>query len=241
MPWAEGTVARSFEPQADALDAMAVAYLALPLGIFLIGWLELWAALPLCFCLLYALRPLLAAARGRGVRRRLQGWRGVLAIAVGCGWTLFGGTGHWMFANADWHIRDAVLHDLVVGAWPVGYGMEAGGATLLRAPIGYYLPAAFVGKAAGLPAAHVALAVWTAAGVALLAELPASEIEPYIEAQRATLQARLIEAGYGNVNINESVDTDLLGGLVVRIGARLYDTSLKSRLQRLQYAMKGAA
>ena len=31
------------------------------------------------------------------------------------------------------------------------------------------------------------------------------------------------------------------GGLVVRIGARLYDTSLKSRLQRLQYAMKGAA
>ena len=33
----------------------------------------------------------------------------------------------------------------------------------------------------------------------------------------------------------------LLGGMVVKIGARLYDTSLKSRLQRLQYAMKGAA
>jgi F-type H+-transporting ATPase subunit delta len=59
--------------------------------------------------------------------------------------------------------------------------------------------------------------------------------------QRQQLQARLIEAGYGNVNIHESVESDLLGGLVVRIGARLYDTSLKSRLQRLQYAMKGAA
>ena len=33
----------------------------------------------------------------------------------------------------------------------------------------------------------------------------------------------------------------ILGGLIVKIGARLYDTSLKSRLQRLQYAMKGAA
>jgi F-type H+-transporting ATPase subunit delta len=33
----------------------------------------------------------------------------------------------------------------------------------------------------------------------------------------------------------------LLGGLVVKIGARLFDSSLKSRLQRLQYAMKGAA
>jgi F-type H+-transporting ATPase subunit delta len=59
--------------------------------------------------------------------------------------------------------------------------------------------------------------------------------------QRQQLRARLIEAGYGNVNIDESVQPDLLGGLVVRVGARLYDTSLKSRLQRLQYAMKGAA
>ena len=53
--------------------------------------------------------------------------------------------------------------------------------------------------------------------------------------------AEIAEAGYGNVNILEQVEPDLLGGLVVRIGARLYDTSLKSRLQRLQYAMKGAA
>jgi len=64
---------------------------------------------------------------------------------------------------------------------------------------------------------------------------------PLNDVQRQQLRARLIEAGYGNVNIVEAVQPDLLGGLVVRIGARLYDTSLKSRLQRLQYAMKGAA
>lgn len=64
---------------------------------------------------------------------------------------------------------------------------------------------------------------------------------PLNNVQRQQLRARLIEAGYGNVNISEKVDADLLGGLVVRVGARLYDTSLKSRLQRLQYAMKGAA
>ena len=64
---------------------------------------------------------------------------------------------------------------------------------------------------------------------------------PLSEVQRQQLRARLIEAGYGNVNIQEQVEPDLLGGLVVRVGARLYDTSLKSRLQRLQYAMKGAA
>ena len=64
---------------------------------------------------------------------------------------------------------------------------------------------------------------------------------PISDVQREQLRARLIEAGFGNVNIQESVDPTLLGGLVVRVGARLYDTSLKSRLQRLQYAMKGAA
>ena len=64
---------------------------------------------------------------------------------------------------------------------------------------------------------------------------------PLTEIQRQALRARLIEAGYGNVNLVEQTDPSLLGGLVVKIGARLYDTSLKSRLQRLQYAMKGAA
>ena len=59
--------------------------------------------------------------------------------------------------------------------------------------------------------------------------------------QREQLRARLIEAGYARVNIIEQLDPSLLGGMVLRIGARLYDTSLKSRLQRLQYAMKGAA
>ena len=59
--------------------------------------------------------------------------------------------------------------------------------------------------------------------------------------QREAVRARLIEAGYGHVNIDEHVDPSILGGLIVRIGARLYDSSIKSRLQRLQFAMKGTA
>jgi len=59
--------------------------------------------------------------------------------------------------------------------------------------------------------------------------------------QRTQLRARLTEAGFGRVDIHERVDAALLGGLVVRVGARLYDSSLKSRLARLHHAMKGAA
>ncbi len=63
---------------------------------------------------------------------------------------------------------------------------------------------------------------------------------PLSDVQRESLRARLIEAGYGHVNIHENVDPAMLGGLVVRIGSRLFDSSLRSRLQRLKYAM-GAA
>ncbi len=68
-----------------------------------------------------------------------------------------------------------------------------------------------------------------------------STARPLTDVQEQALRARLIQSGYGNVNIVKEIDPSLLGGLVVKIGARLFDSSLKSRLQRLQYAMKGAA
>lgn len=64
---------------------------------------------------------------------------------------------------------------------------------------------------------------------------------PLTDVQRTQLTARLTEAGYSNVKLVERTDPSLLGGLVVRIGSRLYDSSIKSKLQRMQYAMKGAA
>lgn len=65
--------------------------------------------------------------------------------------------------------------------------------------------------------------------------------QPLTDLQRIQLHARLAQAGYGSVRLDETVDTSLLGGLTLKIGPKLYDTSLKSRLQRLQYSLKGAA
>ena len=64
---------------------------------------------------------------------------------------------------------------------------------------------------------------------------------PLTAVQRTQIAARLTEAGYSNVRLAETLDPSILGGLIVKIGSRLYDTSIKSRLQRLSYAMKGAA
>ncbi|WP_424134304.1 F0F1 ATP synthase subunit delta [Roseomonas chloroacetimidivorans] len=64
---------------------------------------------------------------------------------------------------------------------------------------------------------------------------------PLTATQRTQIVARLTEAGYSNVRLAETLDPSILGGLIVKLGSRLYDTSIKSRLQRLSYAMKGAA
>ena len=64
---------------------------------------------------------------------------------------------------------------------------------------------------------------------------------PLNDTQRNQIAARLTEAGYSNVRLVERLDPSILGGMILKIGSRLYDTSIKSRLQRLSYAMKGAA
>ena len=45
----------------------------------------------------------------------------------------------------------------------------------------------------------------------------------------------------GQVAVETRVDKRLIGGLVVRVGSRMVDSSLRTKLQRLQLAMKGVA
>ena len=62
---------------------------------------------------------------------------------------------------------------------------------------------------------------------------------PLSEAQSDALGAAMHQAMGGKVAVETSVDPALLGGLVVRVGSRMVDTSLRGKLQRLQLAMRG--
>ena len=64
---------------------------------------------------------------------------------------------------------------------------------------------------------------------------------PLGEAQRARLEDALKSALGSKVAIDARTDSTLLGGMVVRVGSRMVDSSLRSKLDRLQLAMKGAA
>ena len=41
------------------------------------------------------------------------------------------------------------------------------------------------------------------------------------------------------VAVSTRIDAGLLGGLVVKVGSRMFDSSLRTKLQRLRFAMKG--
>ncbi|MGE0724293.1 MAG: F0F1 ATP synthase subunit delta [Alphaproteobacteria bacterium] len=64
---------------------------------------------------------------------------------------------------------------------------------------------------------------------------------PLTEAQVATVTDALRRAVGSKVSVDLSVDPSLLGGLVVRVGSRMVDSSLRTKLQRLELAMKGVA
>lgn len=62
---------------------------------------------------------------------------------------------------------------------------------------------------------------------------------PLNERQMADVAARLRQVVGNDVTVNASVDPDLLGGMVIRVGSRMVDNSLRSKLQRLSLSMKG--
>lgn len=62
---------------------------------------------------------------------------------------------------------------------------------------------------------------------------------PLGDRQRQALAEALRRLVGGNVAVDVKVDPALLGGLVVQVGSRMIDSSLRGKLQRLQLAMKG--
>ena len=63
--------------------------------------------------------------------------------------------------------------------------------------------------------------------------------QPLSEPQLALLSDQLHRSAGRRVSVDARVDPGLIGGLIVKVGSRMVDGSIKSKLQRLQLAMKG--
>jgi F-type H+-transporting ATPase subunit delta len=72
----------------------------------------------------------------------------------------------------------------------------------------------------------------TTAELISAAPLPAAQVQ--------SIKAALTRAVGRDVALLGRVEPELIGGVVVRMGSRMYDASLKGKLDRLRVVMKGA-
>ena len=184
----------SRKPGLGLFDAAICLYLALPTLIFC-AWFEPVVA------------AILAAALGYGAYRSLKhaDWRRIdlpgstmaWLLPLAMAWVSLGGAGHLFYANFDWFTRDAILRDLSLSGWPPEYPTAGTSPLILRAPLGYYLPAATVGAIWNIQAADIALYIWTCLGFYLLLSAALSMFET--TAQRVACAVLLL--GFGGMDL----------------------------------------
>jgi F-type H+-transporting ATPase subunit delta len=80
-------------------------------------------------------------------------------------------------------------------------------------------------------AAHFGELLRRERGIVLAEVRTALDLDPE---QRAAVSERLAQLTGEKVEMNEVVDESLIGGIAVRIGDRLYDASVRNRLERLR-------
>lgn len=145
------------------LHRAAVAYLALPLAVWLVGWFRWWAGAPLAL--------LLAA----GLWKALSGrWRlprptraSAAVLLVGTVWVA-ATPALGFFPSHDWITHRAMFLELAQGGWPTylaGYAYDD--PPLLRYYLGWYMAPALAGRWLGAWALSWAVPLWTWCGVVL--------------------------------------------------------------------------
>ncbi|MEX2249270.1 MAG: F0F1 ATP synthase subunit delta, partial [Parvibaculum sp.] len=114
---------------------------------------------------------------------------------------------------------------------------KAGASTLVKNFIGLVIRNRRLFALPGMISAYTAILAKTRG------EMTADVVSahPLKDAQLESLKASLKTATGKDVRIDTRVDASLLGGLVVKVGSRMIDSSLKTKLNSLQIAMKEAS
>lgn len=147
---------------------LVLLYLALPVAIWLVGWLEWWVGVPAVLALALALRDAL-----RGSWRVSISRRDLTLALIALAWVLATPAGGVLAGeHGDWLSHRAMFLDLGRGEWPAYVTDHLWNEPpLLRYYLGYYLAPALLGKWLGAAALNWAVPLWTWIGVALLTRL----------------------------------------------------------------------
>jgi hypothetical protein len=159
---------------------ISILYLLIPFLIFCLGYLKPFISL--CITLIFVW---LIIKNWRSTTQESRSWllsrrNIVFTFLIVLLWVGLSGIGGFAFQNIDFHIRNAIFRDLINFDWPVKYYTNPSNPSIpynLVYYIGFWLPAALVGKVAGWQAANIALYVWSVLGIVLTLLLLSSKIK----------------------------------------------------------------
>ena len=132
-------------------------------------------------------------------------------------------------------VRSPVVSRLEQGKAVAALGEHAGFSTLTRNFLGVVARNRRLFVLPGVIAAY--LKELAARRGEVTAEVTAAR--PLSAAQTDAVNEQLRKVVGGKVALDLRIDPSLIGGLIVKVGSRMVDASLKSKLARLQLAMKG--
>lgn len=148
-------------------------YLTLPVIIFFVGWIKIIFSIPLVIVLLYTFKRFnevkvdlwLPMVEKRTV------FKGLICVLLIFIWAYMSGVGGFVFQNADHLTRNNIFRILVESDWPVVKTINTDGVgqqRFLSYYIGFWLPAAIVGKVFGVNVGFVFQLFWCFSGLILV-------------------------------------------------------------------------
>ena len=145
-----------------------MAYIFLPVICFAYGWLSIYIAVPVSILVVYgSLRFVKTENEIRmPSKKELSGISALVIIVIAVCWCVLSGIGGAMYQNPDHWWRNRLFAILVEKDWPVLI-TEADRSRMLCYYIGFYLPAAVIGKIFGLGAGFVFQLIWALIGILL--------------------------------------------------------------------------
>lgn len=161
--------------KSKVLVIAAYGYLFLPFFIFALGWMKIYFSIPIALCTIVCFVKVIKDSPGLWIPElnRENIVKILFIIAVVAVWVYYSGIGKFVFQNSDHTARNALFNILVEHEWPVlndtviQSKLPGVSKTGLVYYIGFWLPAAIIGKIFGLRNGYYAQAVWALLGICL--------------------------------------------------------------------------
>lgn len=157
----------------DVVNKIAYMYLAIPIIIFVLFWLEWYVMLPMILLLLCSAFRIWTRSNSDNFISEVfkEKKKCIIILLILFFWVAISGIGKWAYQNEDHIWRNTMFESLCQYRWPVLRNILQDGVYVERGVsyyIGFWLPAATFGKVFGVEVGYFVQVIWALIGISLL-------------------------------------------------------------------------